>query len=194
MINTPEGELLRASRAMLPTAFAPSHLRPAHGSRRPPQSLSLGSSGDFRRSMMKAFFLIGLSAPILFAGCATVSREHVTTANQRLFQISKLDSIGYGLRSYHLFHRRFPPTGADVAILIQPDPEASGTASIAATKSQVRSGRYPDLWGSNYILQTNGSICCVTSRGADGLVGTRDDFVLRVTPTNQRFLSLPTVQ
>ena len=136
-------------------------------------------------------FLICVSTLMLITGCSTLPTGHVTTSNQRIFEIGCLESIGYGLRSYFFIHGHFPPTGSNVIVLGQPDSEASGTASMPMTKQQLRSGRYLDIWGSNYILQTCGSICRVSSKGADRVFGTVDDFILRVSPTNQSFVSLP---
>ena len=58
-------EPLRASRAMLPTAFAPQPPTPAHGLRQPPPSLSLGSFAAERTPTRRPTENFLLTAPIL---------------------------------------------------------------------------------------------------------------------------------
>ena len=120
---------------------------------------------------------------VLVAGCSTL-----TTPAQREFEMSRLDSIGYGLRSYFFIHGHFPSTGTNIVVLGQADPAAAGTASMAMTKKHLQEGRYPDVWGSDYVLETHARNCRVSSKGADRIQGTDDDFVLRVTPTTQSFV------
>ncbi len=121
------------------------------------------------RAIAATATLLGLSA------CSSTSQVRHRVLFRENIQISR---IYEGLYLFRFECGHFPPDG-QLSLLGK---RTAGAPFALLPESEWRGGRIIDVWGKELSYTNQGSVCTVTSAGADGIFGTADDFILQATP------------
>jgi hypothetical protein len=118
----------------------------------------------------------GVAATVLgLSGCLSTSKVPYRHLFRENIQISR---VCEGLSMFRFECGHFPPDG-QLSLLGK---RTAGAPFALLPESEWRGGRIIDVWGKELSYTNRGSVCTVTSAGADGIFGTADDFILQVAP------------